>query len=98
MKISQIKASIKSRIEYKKELTETQLQRLKICSVCPYNSANKDVKTLKEVFMIYLNKIVDRILGVYGNSEDICTKCGCNLEHKSTQTEEDLKCPLKKWK
>ena len=92
------RVAVETRKTYKKELTELQIKRMKICSTCPLNSANKDRKTLKEIFMVYLNKLFDVALGVYGNSEDICTDCGCNIEHKATQTEKELICRLGKWK
>lgn len=96
--LKNIKAIINSRREYNKELTEEQKKRLKICAVCPNNSKNQVKKTLRVRFMIIINKILDLIFEVDGNEEDICTKCGCNLRHKSTQEAEELKCPDKKWK
>lgn len=96
--LKNIKAIINSRHNYNKELTEEQKRRLKICAICLSNSKNQIKKTLKVRFMIIINKILDLIFEVDGNEEDICTKCGCNLRHKSTQEAEELKCPDKKWK
>lgn len=96
--LKNIEAIINSRREYNKELTDEQKRRLKICATCPSNSKNQVKKTLRVRFMIIINKILDLIFEVDGNEEDICTKCGCNLRHKSTQEAEELKCPDKKWK
>lgn len=96
--IKSIEAAIKSRREYNQYLTDEQIRRLKICATCPHNSKNQVKKTLKVRFMIIINKLLDLIFEVDGNEEDVCTKCGCNLRHKSTQEAEELKCPEKKWK
>ena len=37
---------IKSRLDYKGELTDLEKKRLKVCSGCPHNSDNKGVKSL----------------------------------------------------
>lgn len=87
---------IKSRINYNKNLSEQQKERLLTCSPCQYNSDNQKEKTLKVKIMIIINKILDKIFGVEDNDESICTECGCNLKHKSSQPEQN--CPKKKWK
>lgn len=91
-----IKNIVKSRLEYNKTLTVEQKERLKICSNCPLNSANQKNKTFKTKVMIIINKILDKLFGVEDNEENICTKCGCNLKHKTSQAEE--KCPKELWK
>ena len=47
--------------------------------------------------MIFLNNFLNYIYGVETDEDAICIHCGCQQIHKSTQTEEELKCPLKKW-
>lgn len=90
-----IKNIVKSRLEYNKGITKEQRERLKICSSCPINSANQKNKTFKTKIMIIINKILDKLFGVEDNEENICTKCGCNLKHKTSQVEE--KCPKELW-
>lgn len=91
-----IKNIVKSRLEYNKGITKEQRERLKICSSCPLNSANQKNKTFKTKIMIIINKILDKLFGVEDNEENICTKCVCNLKHKTSQAEE--KCPKELWK
>jgi hypothetical protein len=90
-------AAIKSRQNFKKEKTEEQIRRLKICASCPLNSDNKKDLTVKEKIMLIMNKLLDLLFGITVNETAICIRCVCNLYHKSTQTEEDLRCPQKKW-
>ena len=42
-----LKVAIQSRKNYKKEVTEEQKERLKICKTCPFNSNNVNQKNLK---------------------------------------------------
>ena len=95
--LRKLKAAIQSRREYKKERTEEQKRRLEICKKCPFNSNNVKQLKNKDKVAIQFNKFLNFIFGVEVDDEAICTKCGCNLIHKSTQTEEELKCPEKKW-
>lgn len=91
-----IKKAIKSRSEFKENLTESQQERLKVCHTCKYNSKNQVKKTVKVRIMIIINKLLDIIYGIDNDEENICTKCGCNLKHKTSQEEE--KCPEELWK
>jgi len=92
-----IVVAVKSRREYKKERTEEQKRRLKICETCPLNSNNKEQLRTKDKVMMFLNKLLNWFMGVEVDDEAICTDCGCNLIHKSTQEDVELKCPQKKW-
>jgi hypothetical protein len=92
-----LKAALESRKNYKKEVTQEQKKRLDICKICPLNSNNVEQKRFKDKVMMLLNNFLNFIYGVEVDDEAICTKCSCQLIHKSTQTEEELKCPLKKW-
>lgn len=92
-----IVVAVKSRCDYKKERTEEQKRRLKICEACPLNSNNKEQLKIKDKVMMFLNKALNWIMGVEVDDEAICTDCGCNLIHKSTQEDVELKCPQKKW-
>ena len=92
-----LRVAIQSRKNYKKEVTEEQKEILKICKTCPFNSNNVNQKRFKDKVMIFLNNFLNYIYGVETDEDAICIKCGCQLLHKSTQTEEELKCPLKKW-
>ena len=93
-----LRVAIQSRKNYQKEVTEEQRERLKICKTCPFSSNNVKQKRFKDKVMIFLNNFLNFIYRVEVDDEAICIKCGCQLLHKSTQTEEELKCPLKKWK
>lgn len=98
MKIKQIFAAIKTRKEFKEELTELQIKRLKECSECPFLSSNKKKKSLKDKWMLFLNKALNFIFRIPNvNDTDICTDCGCDVIFKSTQEAEDLICQQKKW-
>lgn len=96
--IKKIKTAFKSRLEYKKDLTELQIKRLNICKGCPFNSDNKKEKTTKEKIYMILNKFLNFICRVSVTEDSVCNKCGCQIVFKSTQTDEDLLCPLGKWK
>lgn len=91
-----VSKAIKSRLQFKKELSEMQKERLSICQKCPSNSDNVLEKSWKDNFWILLNKLANKIFGVNPESEAICTQCFCQLIHKSSQ--EDEKCPQEKWK
>jgi hypothetical protein len=98
MKIKQIFAAIKTRKEFKEELTELQIKRLKECSKCPFLSSNKKKKNLKDKWMLFLNKALNFIFRIPNVKDtDICTDCGCDVIFKSTQEAEDLICQQKKW-
>ena len=96
--VNTFNTAVKSRLEYKKDLTEEQKRRLSICKVCPYNSDNKKELKFKDIVMIYLNRIINFILRVHVTEEAICTLCGCQLIHKSSQEDNEHKCELGKWK
>lgn len=89
--------AIQSRQNYRKEnkLTLEQQKRLTICKNCPLNSDNKKVKSFKDKLFININKFLDFICDIKVTEEAICTDCGCNLIHKTSQTEEN--CPKEKW-
>lgn len=89
--------AIKSRLEYKKILTEKQKARLAICKDCPLNSDNKEQLTLLDNFKLRLNKILNFLTSVSVDDNSICTSCGCNLIFKSSQEDPENMCPLKKW-
>ena len=95
--INTLKNAIQSRQNYRKDnqITEKQQKRLNICKGCPKNSDNKKVKGIKDKIFIKLNKTIDLLFNIKVTEEAICTKCGCNLIHKTSQTEEN--CPEKKW-
>lgn len=95
--IKKIKAAFKSRLEYKKELTELQKKRLPICKTCPFNSDNKQNKTVKEKGYLVLNKFLNFICGVSVTENAVCLDCGCNIIFKTTQEAEDLICQKGKW-
>jgi len=97
-KLKSVKLAILSRIEYKKEITPLQKSRLSVCKSCPHNSDNKKNLNTEEKIMLSLNKFLNFIMRVDVTDNSMCTLCGCQLIHKSTQTDEDNKCPLKKWK
>ena len=95
--MKKLKNIILSRQNYRKDniLTLEQQQRLKICKSCPLNSDNKKVKSFRDKIFIKLNKFFDFLFDIKVTEEAICTECGCNLIHKTSQTEEN--CPKKKW-
>lgn len=95
--IKKIKAAFKSRLEHKKELTDLQKKRLAVCKTCPFNSENKDKKTRKEKFFMFLNKTLNFICGVSVTEEAVCLDCGCQIFFKSTQEAKDLICQKGKW-
>lgn len=95
--IKKIKAAFKSRLEYKKELTDLQNKRLKVCKTCPFNSDNKQNKTIKEKFFMFLNKTLNFICRVSVTEESVCLDCGCQIVFKSTQEAKDLICQKGKW-
>jgi len=95
--IKSLKAAIKSRRNFKTDITAEQMQRLKICAQCPFNSNNKEQKSIKDRFYILFNNILNLFWGIVVDDDSTCVKCGCQLIHKTTQEDEDLKCPLKKW-
>lgn len=98
MTFKQIKASIKSRLEFKKELTNLQKKRLRACRPCKYNSDNIAKKTFKQKVMMLANKVLNSICGVETTEDAVCFECeGCQLIHKSTQTDKDLICRIGKW-
>jgi protein-arginine kinase activator protein McsA len=92
-----VKVAIEARKNYKKEVTEEQKIRLEICRTCPLNSNNVEQNKFKDKVMLFLNNFLNFIYGVEVDEDAICTECGCQLIHKSTQTEVELKCPLEKW-
>lgn len=94
--LSGIEAAIKSRKGYNKTLTDQQKKRLVVCSGCTWNSKNQQKRTLRTIMLIIINKLLDKCFGIEDNEESICTKCGCNLKHKTSQ--EGQSCPEKKWK
>lgn len=89
--------AIKSRLEYKKTLSEKQKIRLSICKDCPLNSDNKEQLTLLDTFKLRINKILNFLLRVSVDDNSICTYCGCNLIFKSSQEAPENMCPLNKW-
>lgn len=95
--VKKSRAIISARRNFKKETTEEQKHRLEICSNCEYNSNNKKKLSFRDKVMLFLNHFLNVIFGVYIDLEAICTLCGCEIVHKTTQTDEELKCPLKKW-
>lgn len=98
MRIRQIFAAIKSRKQFKKELTPLQIKRLRKCSSCPFLSSNKKQKTFKDNLMLFLNKSLNYIFRIPNvKNTDICTDCGCDVVFKSTQEAEDLICQQKEW-
>ncbi len=95
--IKKIKAAFKSRLEYKKELTELQKKRLIACKICPFNSDNKKNKTFKDKSYMFLNKVLNFLCGVSVTEHAVCLDCGCGIIFKSTQEAEDLICQKDKW-
>lgn len=83
-----------SRKEYG-NLKDYQLERLKICKKCPHNSDNKNRLTIKEKLLKQLNKLLDFLYGIKVTEDAICTLCGCNLIHKTSQKSEN--CDINKW-
>ncbi len=96
--IKKIKAAFKSRLEYKKELTELQKKRLLVCKTCTFNSDNKQNKTVKEKFYMLLNKALNFLCGVSVTEKSVCLDCGCQIVFKTTQEAKDLICQKGKWK
>jgi hypothetical protein len=88
---------IKSRLDYKGELTDLQKKRLKVCSGCPHNSDNKGVKSLGDRLKIMLNQTLNFFTGVNATDESVCLLCGCQLIFKSSQQDKENMCELKKW-
>ena len=95
--MKKLKNIILSRQNYRKEniITPHQQKRLNICKSCPLNSDNKKVKSFRDKILIKTNKFLDFLFGIKVTEEAICTGCGCNLIHKTSQTEEN--CPKEKW-
>ena len=91
------KLAITSRWNYEKELSPIQVNRLSVCKSCPFNSDNKQDKTIKDKTFINLNKFLDTIFGIKATEDAICLQCGCNLMHKSSQEEKSDWCGLGKW-
>lgn len=89
--------AIKSRLEYSEVLTDRQVERLKICKVCPYNSDNNKDITIAESIMYRVNKILNSIMRVKVTEDSICTICTCNLIFKSSQEDPENMCPENKW-
>lgn len=89
--------AIKSRLEYKEDLTEIQKKRLSICKSCPLNSDNKLDLSIIETMMFRANKILNFIMGVKVTEDAICTVCTCNLIFKSSQEDQENMCPEGKW-
>ena len=83
-----------SRKEYG-QMKDFQLERLEICKTCPFNSANKKEKTVKDKVNKQINKFLDFLYGIKVSDESFCTLCGCNLIHKSSQKDEN--CDKEKW-
>lgn len=95
--LNKARLAIKSRLEYKKELSEIQLKRLNVCNGCPFNSDNKEEKTVKDKSFINLNKLLDFLFNIKTTEDAICLQCGCNLVHKSSQEQKSDWCNLGKW-
>jgi len=95
--ISKIWLPVKSRLEYKGELTELQKERLKICGKCPHNSDNKEAKTLLDRLKIMANQTLNILTGVSISKDSVCLQCGCELVFKSSQEDQENMCPLGKW-
>ena len=95
--MKKLKNIILSRQNYRKDniITPKQQQLLNICKSCPLNSDNKKVKSFRDKTLIKINKTFDLLFGIKVTEEAICTECGCNLIHKTSQTEEN--CPKEKW-
>lgn len=88
---------IKSRLTYSKVLTDRQIDRLKICKICKYNSDNNKDITIKVNIMYRINKLLNSIMRVKVTADSICTICTCNLIFKSSQEDVDNMCPKNKW-
>lgn len=83
MKIQKLIKIIKAKLQKTKPHTEDwQIEREKICDVCPYNSSNAGAKN-----MMY--DIINR-------KNEYCMECGCELHLK--QQFELESCPIGKWK
>lgn len=91
------KLAILSRYNHTGELTESQKKRLIVCSTCPYNSDNKEKKSLKDKIFLFLNRQMNYLFGVGTTENSICTLCGCNLIFKSAQEERSDWCEIGKW-
>jgi hypothetical protein len=95
--LTKARLAIKSRLEYKGILTDTQKERLSICEGCPLNSDNKEQLTLVDTFKMRINKVLNFLTGVSVDDDSICTSCGCNLIFKSSQNDPENMCPEGKW-
>ena len=91
------KLAVTSRLNYKKELTPTQIKRLQVCKTCPLNSDNKENKTNRDKVFMLLNRLLDKVFGIVTTEDAICLQCGCNLIHKSSQEDKQDWCGLGKW-
>ena len=80
--MASIKDIVKSQFIKGEDLPQWYEGRLKICSTCDYNSANKKDKSLK-------TKSWELIAGKH------CTKCGCTITNKAKVETES--CPMKFW-
>ena len=89
--------AITSRWNHKKELSQIQVKRLNVCNNCPFNSDNKQQKTIKDKTFISLNKFLDMLFGIKATEDAVCLECGCNLIHKSSQEDKNDWCGLGKW-
>lgn len=94
---TKIKAIHTSRVEFREELTDRQIERLKICSMCKYNSDNSEKHSITTKIFIFLNRLLNEVYGLRVLIDAVCTVCGCQIVHLTTQEEVENKCKKKKW-